>query len=232
MSFLKNSLIATAATCMLSLPALANDQAYNRISFNSEVKSEIANDEIRATLSKTTQAATAAAIAKELNSSINAAMQIAKRYPEVTVTTGRQSTYPRYDNKNKITGFTGSVSIDLKSQNFEKASQFIADLQSIMVMDNISFGVSQKLRDSEEKRLQLEAIKRFNEEAATISQAFGSSSYKIVNVNLGGSNNYYPRPMMASMKAMDAAAGIEAQNFEAGNTTLTYTANGTIELTR
>lgn len=233
MSFLKNSLIATATTCMLSLPALANDQAYNRISFNSEVKSEIANDEIRATMSKTAQASTAAAIAKELNSSVNAAMQIAKRYPEVTVTTGQQSTYPRYaNNSTKIIGFTGSVSINIKSNNFEKASQLIADLQSTMVMDNISFGVSDKLRESEEKRLQLEAIKRFNEEATTISQAFGSSSYKIVNVNLGGANHYYPRPVMASMKAMDASAGIEAQNFEAGNTTLSYSANGTIEIIR
>lgn len=223
-TLLMSTLLAVSST------ALAED--YNRISFNSEVKSEIANDEIRASLSKTAQASTAAAIAKELNSSINAALQIAKRYPEVTVTTGHQSTYPRYDNKNKIIGFTGSVSLDIKSQNFEKASQLIADLQSTMVMENISFGVSEKLRDSEEKRLQLEAIKRFGNEATTISQAFGASSYKIVNVNLGG-NNYYVRPVMAmtSMKAMDAA-GVEAQNFEAGNTTLTYTANGTIELVK
>ncbi len=223
-TLLMSTLLAVSST------ALAED--YNRISFNSEVKSEIANDEIRASLSKTAQANTAAAIAKELNSTINSALQIAKRYPEVTVTTGRQNTYPRYDNKSKIIGFTGSVSLDIKSQDFEKASQLIADLQSTMVMENISFGVSEKLRDSEEKRLQLEAIKRFGDEATSISQAFGASSYKIVNVNLGGSNNYYARPMMASMKAMDAAAGIEAQNFEAGNTTLTYTANGTIELVK
>ena len=233
MSFLRNSAIITAVASALSLPALANDQAYNRISFNSEVRSEIANDEIRATMSKTAQASTAAAIAKELNSSVNAAMQIAKRYPEVTVTTGAQSTYPRYaNNSTKIIGFTGSVSINIKSNNFEKASQLIADLQSTMVMENISFGISDKLRDSEEKRLRLEAIKRFKEEATTISQAFGSSSYKIVNVSLGGNNHYYPQPVMASMKAMDAAPVIEAQNFEAGNTTLSYNANGTIEIIR
>lgn len=228
-TFSKSLLMGTLLA--VSTAAIAED--YNRISFNSEVKSEIANDEIRASLSKTTQAATAAAIAKELNSSINHALKIAKQYPDVIVTTGQQSTYPRYDAKNKIIGFTGSVSINLKSQNFEQASQLIADLQSTLVMDDIGFGVSEKLRDSEEKRLQLEAIKRFGTEANTISQAFGASSYKIVNVNLGGSNNYYARPvMMASMKAMDAAAGIEAQNFEAGNTTLTYTANGTIELVK
>ncbi|MFC0820867.1 SIMPL domain-containing protein [Moraxella marmotae] len=219
-------------TALAALPAHADE--YNRISFSSEVKSEIANDEMRATMSKTAQAATAAAIAKELNSSINAAMQIAKRYPEVSVSTGRQSTYPRYANgSNKIVGFTGSVSVEIKSNNFEKASQLIADLQSIMVMENIGFSVSEQLRESEEKRLQLEAIKRFGDEAATISQAFGSSSYKIVNVSLGGNHNHYYRPMAAmSMKVADASSAIESQSLEAGNTTLTYTANGTIELVK
>lgn len=213
---------------LASMAAIAEE--YNRVSFNSEVKSEITNDEIRASLTKTAQASAARDIANELNRSVNAALQIAKRYPEVTVTTGRQNTYPRYDNKNKLIGFTGSVTLDLKSQNFEKASQLIADLQETMVMDNLSFGVSQKLRDSEEKRLQLEAIQRFSDEAKTISHAFGASDYKIVNVNLGGSNSYYPRPMMAMSSMKTLSDGVEAQNFEAGNTTLTYNANGTIEL--
>lgn len=231
MSFLKKSLIVTATAAMFSTPALANDQTYNRISFNSEVTSQIANDELRASMSKTTQATTATAIAKELNGSLNAVMQIAKRYPEVTVTTGSHSTYPRYaNNSSKIIGFTGKVSIDIKSNNLEKAGQLIADLQSLMVMDHISFDVSEKLRSSEEKRLQLKAIQRFHEEATSISQAFGSSGYKIVHVNLGGDSNHYARPMMVSMKAMDSTVGIEAPSFEAGNTTLTYTANGTIEI--
>lgn len=217
------------------LPNLAAASDYNRISFNSEVKSEIANDEIRATLSKTAQATTAAGIAKTLNKSINEAMQIAKRYPEVQVTTGRQSTYPRYDSKNrdKIIGFTGSASIEIKSNNFEKASQLIADLQSIMVMESIGFGVSQQAQEAEETRLKTQAIKRFQDEAQSISNAFGAQGYKIVSVNLGGNNShYYPRPMvmMTSAKLMDAS--IETQQFEGGNSTMSYTANSTIELVK
>lgn len=214
-----------------TLTAIANTN-YNHISFNSEVRHEIANDQMRATLKKTAQAKDAASLAKELNSSINAAMQIAKRYPEVQVSTGRQSTYPRYDekNNNKIIGFTGSVSLDLTSHNFEKSSQLIADLQSIMVMESLDFEVSDKVREHEEKQLQSKAIKRFQDEAQNIATAFGATGYKIVNVQLGSGNHYYARPvaMAASLKSMDSS--IEAQSFESGNTTLSYTTSGTIEL--
>ncbi|OOR83248.1 SIMPL domain-containing protein [Moraxella canis] len=221
-----SALIASA----FAMPAQA--EGYNRISFNTEVRSEIANDEMHAVMTKTAQASTAAAIAKELNNSINAAMQIAKRYPEVVVTTGRQSTYPRYaNNSSKIIGFTGTASLNIKSNDFEKASQLIADLQSILVIQNIGFGVSDELRDSEEKRLKLQAIARFTSDAQIISQAFGANSYKIVNVNLGGNNYYRPTPVMATAKLADASAeGIAAQNLEAGTTTLNYSANGTIEV--
>lgn len=220
--------LMTTAAITLSPTAFANE--YNRISFNSEVKSQIANDEIRASLSKTAQAATAAAIAKELNSSINAMLAISKRYPEVVVSTGQQTTYPRYNNAGKIIGFTGSVSLNLKSGDFAKTSQLIADLQSVMVVDDISFGVSDTLKEQEEKRLQLEAIKRFGKEAEDISRAFGSTGYKIVNVSLNGDG--YNRPAMPMMAAMKAAESSVPQNFEAGNTTLSYTANGTIELVK
>ncbi len=222
------------STTIAAMPAFAvND--YNRISFNSEVKSEVQNDELTATMSKTAQAATPAAIANELNKSLNAAMTIARRYPEITVTTGQQSTYPRYDAKDssKIVGFTGSVAINIKSSDFAKASQLIADLQSTLVMENISFGVSEKARVAEEKRLQQAAIKKFQDEALSISQAFGASSYKIVNVSLGGGSQYYARPvaMMTRGAEMDAMA-VAAPSLEAGNSTISYSANGTIKINR
>lgn len=208
------------------------DINYNQVSFSSEVRSEIANDEMHATLKKTAQAKDAASLAKELNGIINNALQIAKRYPEVQVSTGRQNTYPRYDekNNNKIIGFTGSASLELRSKDFEKSSQLIADLQSILVMEDLNFGVSDATREKEEKQLQTKAIKRFGDEAQSIATAFGASGYKIVNVQLGSSNHYYARPMAmaASLKTMDTS--IEAPSFESGNTTLSYTTSGTIEL--
>lgn len=220
---------------LISGTAYATGNDYNHISFTSEVKSEIDNDEIRANMSKTTQSATAAGIAQELNQTINQALKIAKKYPDVIVKTGRQNTYPRYDykNGNQIIGFSGSVSLDLRSNNFTQASQLIADLQSTMVLNNLHFGVSQDAYANEENRIKTLAIERFQQDAQNITQAFKANDYKIVSVQLSGSSPYYysrPIAMTTSLKSMDA--GIEAQNFQGGKTTLSYSANGVIKLVK
>lgn len=216
---------------LTSTAAIANDNhAYNRISFSVNAKQEVANDEMRARLSKTTQAKTAKEVAQTLNSAINDALIIAKKYPEVVVETGRHSTYPRYNTNNTITGFTGSASIDIKSQNFEQASQLIADLQAALTLEDLSFNVSSKTNDDIKKQLTLDAAKRFQEEAVTISQAFGAKDFKIVSVQLGNDNSYYARPVAMMAMAKEASAGIDVPNFESGKTTLGYDASGTIEL--
>lgn len=227
------SLLGLGALLSLSTATFAHETAptYNRISFNVDVQEEVANDEMRATLSKTIQAKTAKEVAKTLNSTINSALAVAKKYPEVTVETGRHNTYPKYGNNSTITGFTGSASIEIKSQNFEQSSQLIADLQTMMALDDLSFHVSNQTKNDTKKQLTINAAKRFQEEALTISQAFGAKDYKIVNVQLGQENSYYARPMMMeAAMAKTADLGIENPNFESGKTTLGYSANGTIEL--
>ncbi|OOR90049.1 hypothetical protein B0181_05175 [Moraxella caviae] len=222
--------LAAAAALSLATPAFAE---YDRISFESEVSQEVANDEMRATLVKTAQADNAQDIAKILNRTINEALKIAKKYPDVQVSTGRQSTYLRYaDNSStKIVGFTGSASLELKSQDFSAASQLMADLQALMVTENLNFGVSEATRATAQKQLAHEAAKRFQSDALAISHSFGAQNYKIVNVQLN-SNRYSVAPMMYSAKLRDASGGIEAQNMEAGSSKLSYSANGTIELVR
>lgn len=236
---MKSTLVFTTLTAVLaSLSSVAMAQtAYNQISFTSEARTKIANDQLQATLSKTAQAATPAAIANELSKSINQALTLAKRYPEVVVSTSRQHTQPRYannqdDGDQKIIGFTGSVSLELSSKNFERASQLIADLQNIMIIDQLNFGVSEQTYANAEKQLQTQAIKNFQDEAQNISQSFGASGYKIVNVQLNH-HQYTPAypmamAMMASAKMADSRAVV--QEFSAGDSTINYTINGTIEL--
>lgn len=219
------------ASSLLGTTAFADTPTYNRISFNVEAKQEVANDEMRALLTKTTQAKTAKEIAKTLNTSVNNAIAIAKKYPDVIVETSRHSTYPRYGVNNTIIGFTGSASIELKSQNFEQASQLIADLQTMLTLDDLSFHVSGQTQDAIKKQLTLDAAKRFQTEATTISQAFGAKDYKIVSVQLGNDNHYYARPLAMQVMSKDASnAGIEKLSIESGKTTIGYNASGTIEL--
>jgi predicted secreted protein len=108
-TLLNKAAIATSAACLLTAmmsSAHAEPTGYDQLSFQTEVKEEVANDEVRASLYKKLQATDAKTLATRLNTSVNSAMTIAKRYPSVTVSTGQQRTYPRYDKNDKIIGWT------------------------------------------------------------------------------------------------------------------------------
>ncbi len=225
------SSVALLLTAIMS-SAHAEPTGYDQLSFQTEVKEEIANDEVRASLYKKSQANDAKTLATTLNTSINKALAIAKRYPTVTVSTGQQTTYPRYDKNDKIIGWTGQANIDLKSTDFAATSQLIADLQETLVMNNLNFGVSEIKKDALEQKLMTEASRAFQQQAKNLTRAWDARGYRVVTVNLNTGNNNYPRPMYSSMRAADAESSVPSQNFESGNSTISVTANGTIELTK
>ena len=213
--------------------AHAEPTGYDQLTFQTEVKEEIQNDEVRASMYKKAQATDAKTLATTLNTSINNAMKIAKRYPSVTVSTGQQRTYPRYDKNDRIIGWTGQASIDLKSTDFAATSQLIADLQETLVMENLNFGVSDAKKDALEQKLMTDASRAFQQQAKNLTRAWDARGYRVVTVNLNTGSNY-PRPMYSAMnmKAEAADASVPSQSFESGNSTISVTANGTIELTK
>lgn len=235
MKLINKTLIATLSASLVSIfanLAQAETTGYNQISFSAEAKAEINNDEVQARLSKKAQAKSSKELANQLNKSINQALAIAKKYPSVTITTGQYSTYPRYDKNQKIIGWTGQADVQLKSTDFNASSQLIADLQEILVMDDLTFTVSEKKRDEVEKQLFIQASKAFQEQAKTLSQAWSAKNYRLINVSLNTSGNNYHRPMMAKAMMADAlsASSVSEPSFEAGNSTLSVVANGTVEL--
>lgn len=235
-TWMNKAALATGTAALLTAmigSAHAEPTGYDQLTFQTEVKEEVQNDEVRATMYKKAQASDAKTLATTLNTSINNAMKIAKRYPSVTVSTGQQRTYPRYDKNDKIIGWTGQASIDLKSTDFVATSQLIADLQQTLVMENLNFGVSDAKKDALEQKLMTDASRAFQQQAKNLTRAWDARGYRVVNVNLNTNNNNYPRPMYsmrAESVAMDSA--VPSQNFESGNSTISVTANGTIELSK
>lgn len=218
-------------TAIATTTAYASPTGYNQISYSTEVKSQITNNEVQATMYKQVEAKDAKQLATKLNTAINNALMVAKRYPTVTVTTGQNSTYPSYDKKGNIDGWTGRANLDIKSTDLEATSKLIADLQNELVLNNLNFGVSEQLQDSVKKELMTEVSKSFQQQANTLVDAWGASSYKLVSVQLNTGNHYYqPMARNTSFAMVEAAADVPAQNFESGNSTITVTANGTIEL--
>jgi predicted secreted protein len=234
-TLLNKAALTTGSALLLTAmmgSAHAEPTGYDQLTFQTEVKEEVQNDEVRASLYKKAQATDSKALATTLNTSINNAMKIAKRYPSVTVSTGQQRTYPRYDKDNKIIGWTGQANIDLKSTDFAATSQLIADLQETLVMENLSFGVSDTKKDALEQKLMTSASRAFQQQAKNLTSAWNARGYRVVNVNLNTGSNY-PRPMYSAMSMKsDSLESVPSQSFESGNSTISVTANGTIELTK
>lgn len=222
-----------ASGLCISLASHAEPTGYDQLSFSTEVSHEVSNDEVQASLYKKAQAKTAKDLAIQLNTAINQAMLTAKRYPSVSVSTGQQNTYPRYDKSDKIIGWTGEAYIQVKSTDMEAASQLIAELQDSLVMGGINFGVSEQRQTEIETQLKARASKAFQEQANSLARTWGASGYRLIDVTLSTNGHYQPLAMGRMYAMADAqAVPAPAQNFESGNSSISVTANGKIELVR
>lgn len=215
-----------------AVPALAAEVLPNNlVSFEVNVMQEVENDEATATLSKTLQARTAKELANQINPIINKSLTLAKKYPSVQVATGNQNAYPRYDNKGKITGFTGTASLNLKSQNTEELSELISELQSNLVLDDLNFGVSKTLQESSESNLKAEAVGKFRQQAKELTALWNAKDYRLVEAKMNTNTSYQPRNYDFVMPAVAVAeASVAKQNYEVGTSQINYHINGTIQL--
>lgn len=223
--------LAVLSLVSLCTTGIAQGEArYNTLSFDVSVEQEIANDQAVATLSKSVSAKTAKELANKINPVINEALAIVKRYPSVQVATGSQHAYPEY-NKGKITGFTGSASIRLQSQDTEALSSLLAELQNILVLESLTFLVSDSLNETTTANLKTQATQKFQAEAQSMVKAWGASSYRLVNAQMNNAAPHYHSKSYAydAMPVMEMASAAK-QTLEAGSSTIRYTINGTIEL--
>ena len=227
-----SSLILASA---LTTPAFAqqNEQLnYNLVNIQAEAARKVSNDEMHAVLYIEKSNKQPAELAVQITQLMNQAMASAKKYPQVKVETGSQTTYPIYDNDSrKLKEWRGRAEIQIESTDFKAASQLVSELQQNFQTQSINFSVSDAQRKKVENELMVEASKNFQQRALTLSQAWNKSGYNLVNLNLN-TNNSYPQPIMmrASMATFSGAEAADAQDVAAGESKITVNANGTIQL--
>ena len=226
-----SSLILASA---LTTPAFAqqNEQLnYNLVNIQAEAARKVSNDEMHAVLYIEKSNKQPAELAVQITQLMNQAMASAKKYPQVKVETGSQTTYPIYDNDSrKLKEWRGRAEIQIESTDFKAASQLVSELQQNLQTQSINFSVSDAQRKKVENELMVEASKNFQQRALTLSQAWNKSGYNLVNLNLN-TNNSYPQPIMmrASMAKFSGAEAADAQDVAAGESKITVNANGTIQ---
>lgn len=227
MTFLTKTAVAFLLSTVAIYSASASDDGL--VTFEVYAEQQVANNEAVARLSKTVNAKTTKALASQITPVINQALEIAKTYPTVKASTSYQNSYPQYDKNGKITGFVSSSSIELVSQNTDDLAELIAKLQEQLVLDDLSFYVSDDVKERIENELMQKATQKFRQKAQNLTNAWQANSYKLINAQMNTSNHFAEPLMMASyMKAQDASVSVPT--FNAGDSTISYTIHGTIKL--
>lgn len=226
------SLIALLGTSMAHAEHPHAPAERGMVNLQTEVSREVQNDEMRATLYTEQSNKNPTTLANQISQTINAAMTAAKRYPAVSVKTVGQNTYPIYDEKNRLTTWRARSEIELKSTDFRAMSELMAQLQEQLQLGSISFNVSTQQRKTVENELLAELTQSFKQRATILQNAWGSSGYELVSLNINTEMPpQYPQPMMMARGSADMMESkVAAQSVEAGNSRIQISANGTVQL--
>lgn len=207
--------------------AAAEESHFNRISLSASAGDMVTNDTMTATLSREAEGKNTAALANTVNGDINWAIAEIKKHAGFKVRTQAYNTHPVY-HKSVVIGWKVSQSIRVESRDAAALSQLLGSLQKRLHLTSVSFGVSPELREETENTLISRAIAAFTKRAKNIAADLGHSGYKLVTLNVqtgGGSRVFQARAMM-----MEAAPAMAPPAMEAGESRLTVTVSGEIEL--
>lgn len=218
----------TALLLAASASAAALD--YNQVSLQAEARRDIPNDLARAVLFVEFSDPNPANLADRLNRAASDGFRVAKAYPNVKAESAGTTTYPLYNRNNRAEGWRGRAEIRVESTDFKALGELLGKLQASMQLGQVSFGVAPASRDRAEDALTDEAIQAFRQRALRLQQSLGGKGYRIVALNVGTQGQYAPPPVFA-MRAMAApAAEVAAPPMEGGQTQVTVTVQGTIQI--
>lgn len=206
---------------------------FDRVDFQAEVSRQLPNDLMIATVAVERQDKSPAALARALTGIGNAALQTAKAWPSVKVRTGNQRSWPLYGKDNKVTGWSGRAELQIESKDFKAAGELLGQLQDNLQLQGIQFTVSEETRQGLEKTLTEEAIAAFRSKADTVRSAWGAKGYRLVSLSIGSSGGQpMPRPEMMMMAKAAMADAAPAMEVSAGESRLSLTVSGSIQLDR
>lgn len=227
-----HNLVVSALLTTAITSAYAEPLNYNVINIQADASRQIANDEMTAVLYLEKGSKQPAELANQININMNQALAIAKKYPQVKIKTGSQTTEPVYDDTSqKLKEWRAHAEIQLMSKDFKAESQLIAELQQNFKTDSVQFSVSQEQRRIIENELIIEASKNFQDRAQTIAHSWQKSGYELINLNIDRNNNYSGYALGFTMaKARTNGIAAVSQDVSGGESKITVNANGSIQL--
>lgn len=221
-----------ALVCLLAVATLAqaddDDVRYNQFRLSAQQSESVSNDTMHVTLNTYAEMQDPAKLATRINREMQWALDIAKQYPDVKVSTGSYQTWP-VTRKEVTSAWRGQQDLMLESRDTEKLGKLAAQLQEKLKIKSMSFSVSDEKRMAVENRLIDAALDAFKQRADIIGNNLKANGYRFVDVNVGSSAQrppvmYQARMASVSMEASDSVA------VEGGESDIQVTVSGTVEL--
>jgi predicted secreted protein len=207
--------------------AHADDLRYNQVRLQAQQSESVSNDTMHVTLSTYGEDRDPAKLAQQINTDMEWALSLAKAEKQISVSTGNYQTYPVH-HKNEHKGWRGQQNLELEGEDTRRISDLVGKLQERLQVKTIRFSVSDQKRHALENRLIGQALDAFKVRAGIIGDNLQASGYRVVDINVNTATQRPPVPYQARMSTASMEAAPVA--VEAGESNVTVTVSGTIEL--
>jgi predicted secreted protein len=220
LAFALSARLAFAAETALIVPSTPS------VAVTGAATGTVQNDRMQATVRVEAENASAAAAGSDVNARMAKALSRAKSVPAVDAKSAGYSTWQTWE-KGRPSKWKVVQSLQLTSTDFAALATLISRLQDDdgLLVSGISFSVSPETRRKTEDTLTREAIRSWQQRAATAADALGYASWRAGRVTVTtGDAAAVPRPEIM-MRAQAAPAGAPVA-VEGGTTELTVTVTG------
>lgn len=222
------SLLAAFVVISPSLGISAEEtHGYDQITLSITSETRAPRDLLIANLYARSEGPSLEAGTADVNRSIAAALETARKTSEVIVQTEEYQTEPSYQNQ-KPSGWVVQQTIRLESRQPERLTRLLGELQKSLKLASIDYAVAPETRKAAEDRLISEGLKAFQSRAERVTHDLGRTRYRIIKIDVG-SNPPPFRTRQSMLRAM-ATETSPAPQIEAGETNLSISIQGTIEL--
>jgi len=191
---------------------------------------EVVKDVLSVAFSTTREASDAASVQSALKQALDAALVETRRIArpgQVDVQAGPFSVHPRYDNKGRLVGWTGSTEMVVEGRDMVAIAQLTGRVQTMQIA-RVGYTLSREARDKVEADVTAQAIARYRAKAAEMSKQFGYAGYTIREVQVATNEPPPYAPMAMRTKAMSAQE--DALPVEPGKGSVTATVSGSVQM--
>jgi predicted secreted protein len=220
-----SALLFTSAALAQAIPA---PQAVLNLQASATV--EVVKDVLGVVFSTTREAPEAATVQSALKQALDAALVEARKVAkpgQVDVQAGGFSAHPRYDNKGRLTGWSGSAEMMVEGRDMATVAQLTGRV-STMQIARVGYTLSREAREKVEADVAAQAISRYRVKAAEMSRQFGYGGYTIREVNVSSNEPPPYAPMAMRAKAMSAQE--DALPVEPGKGSVTAMVSGSVQM--